>query len=108
MALTDTEFMVFGWWEERPDDTGVAYNIDVFASGEGLLDVNGSGLSETARYVGRAAGFYAETDLAADPVKIGAQTHPFVEAGEFTASVSLNVNFEADSLKGTVGASRIS
>ena len=72
-ALTDTAFMVFGWWEERPDDTVVAYNIDVFASGEGLLDVNDSGLSGTARYVGRAAGFYAETDLAADPVKIGAQ-----------------------------------
>ena len=101
-ALTDTEFMVFGWWEERPDDTGVAYNIDVFADGEGL--VNGLGFSGTARYVGRAAGFYAETDLAADPVKIGAQTHPFVEAGEFTASVSLNVTFgSGGEVDGTVG-----
>ena len=101
-ALTDTKFMVFGWWEERPDDTAKMYNIDVFGQGTGLVTVNGTGVSGTAKYVGRATGFYAETD-AARPVTIGAQTYPFVEAGEFTAPVSLNVTFGSGEVDGTVG-----
>ena len=37
-ALTDTAYMVFGWWEERPDNTATMYNIDVFGEGTGLVD----------------------------------------------------------------------
>ena len=82
--------LVFGWWLQK-DTKGVPTGVDVFAFAPGLTAsaaaVSATGLEGTATYSGGAAGKYALHHTG------GANS----EAGHFTATATLEADFDADS-----------
>ena len=72
-GFTDDEYMVFGWWRSKPVSLPGSYDFETF-----VVPTVTSTVPTTGRYIGTAAGMYAETDAAT-----------VAKQGEFTANVLL-------------------
>ena len=94
-AVTDEEYVTFGWWRERPALADGTYMAAVFAdvpSGKTYAIADGTG---SAEYEGPAAGLYV--DLQSD----GSETT--YESGEFTAKAILRATFGSGDNAGVEG-----
>ena len=74
-GFTDDEYMVFGWWRSKPVSLPGSYDFETF-----VVPTAVGQAPNTGRYIGTAAGMYAETDAAT-----------VAKQGEFTANVLLTV-----------------
>ena len=91
VTLSDQDWVAFGVWMTAPDDIadgehrlGVFYDgMDAFGYTSAKTD---GGLSGQATYTGSAAGYYVNRS----------------DHGVFTASASLDANFDTDMLSGTI------
>ncbi len=94
-AVTDAEYITFGWWQERPALADGTYEAAVFAdvpSGETFAISDGTG---SAEYEGPAVGLYV--DLKFD----GSETT--YESGDFTATAILRATFGGGAEAGVEG-----
>ena len=88
------DYLAFGYWLYVPDDVTDAedYDFGVFASGGDPFEAtNLAGLTDSARYVGSATGWFYVNKSSASP-----------ENGQFTASVTLTADFGDGTETGTV------
>ena len=93
VMVPDQDWMVFGSWVTAPDDPGGTHRFGSFHDGmhEYAYGSNAGGLEGSAKYEGVASGFYS-IDREEDTIT----THSSDEAGLFTASASLTVNFDVE------------
>ena len=95
VMVPDQDWMVFGSWVTAPDDPGGTHRFGGFYDGMDAYnygDATTAGLKGSAKYAGVASGFYSidrEEDKTADGYE-----HSSDEAGLFTASARLTVNFD--------------
>ena len=93
MDSEDPNYASYGWWLYKSED-GATYTASAFHDFKGaagtvdIADLVGG----TAKYVGGAAGKYA----------LSSSTGGTNDAGHFTASATLEANFEDDMLEGTI------
>ena len=86
-AVTDEQYITFGWWQERPALVDGTYQAVVFATSTGIY----SGAIGSAEYEGPAVGLYV------DRTSEGGTT--IYESGDFTATAILRATFD----EGNVG-----
>lgn len=87
----DEDYLTFGVWIRKPDDTTMDFTVGVFA--DGTMDFQGaSDLSGTASYGGAAAGMYAKRE----------DGDPTISSGMYTALVSLDADFGKETLVGEI------
>ena len=91
VMVPDQDWMVFGSWVTAPDDPGGEHRFGSFHDGmdEYNYTIARANLEGSAKYAGVASGFYS-IDREEDPIT----THSSDEAGLFTASARLTVNFD--------------
>jgi hypothetical protein len=93
MSVDDMVYASYGWWLHKSED-GMTYTANAFATARGDLGaVTGvTALRGTATYMGGAAGKYA----------LHSTTGGTNDAGHFTAKATLEADFNADTITGTI------
>jgi peptidoglycan hydrolase CwlO-like protein len=107
-TLIDNQYMIFGWWQSIPRNADGMYDVDVFTYAYPTADaivVDGGGFSGTAEYEGPSAGVYAEERFVTEE-EFGGVRQSIVESGEFTATVNLRADFDANAIEGNVSGFR--
>ena len=99
VIIPDGEYMWFGWWmrepiETTPDGTNAIFDFAVDYGGEGAV-ANVADATGTATYEGAAIGHYAFYD-------IEAAEDDRSRAGRFQANATLNADFDANTLSGSI------
>ena len=93
MSVADTEYVSYGWWIHKSED-GKTFTASAFATARGTptaataIDT----LRGSATYMGGAAGKYA----------LYSSTGGTNDAGHFTARATLEADFNADMITGTI------
>ena len=93
MAMLSSDFVSYGWWLHKSAD-GNTWTASAFAANKGTVET-ASGIVDlkgTAKYVGGAAGKYA----------LHSSTGGTNDAGHFTAKATLEADFNADMITGTI------
>ena len=90
-ALTDTEYGVWGYWQETPESADVNPKIAVFAQANHSAEFAVGDAVGTAQYQGPAVGVYAE-QLNRE-INVGGVRKMAVQSGEFTATAILRATF---------------
>jgi hypothetical protein len=93
----DTAYAYFGWWLNKPKDSSGAHGVDVFAGSTGTALVLGAhtAIEDTATYQGPAAGKFATRSYTAGVLSDAA-------VGHFTATATLNADFDTAGEPGTI------
>ena len=93
VTATDTDYASYGWWIRKSANDS-EYTASAFVDDMGTVpDASGiTALQGTAKYVGGAAGQYA----------LQSSTGGTNDAGSFTANATLDANFRADTITGTI------
>ena len=93
MSVADTVYASYGWWLHKSED-GKTYTASAFVADRGdVTDASGiTALRGTATYMGGAAGQYA----------LYSSTGGTNDAGHFTARATLEADFNADTITGTI------
>ena len=93
MSVADTTYASYGWWIHKSED-GSEFTASAFATARGDVPA-ASGIDTlrgTATYMGGAAGKYA----------LYSSTGGTNDAGHFTARATLEADFNADMITGTI------
>ena len=93
MSVADTVYASYGWWLNKSEDDGT-YTASAFATARGTVTA-ATGIDTlrgTATYEGGAAGKYA----------LHSSTGGTNDAGHFTATATLEADFNADMVSGTI------
>ena len=93
----DTAYAYFGWWLNKPKDSSGAHGVDVFAGSTGTALGSGAhtAIEDTATYQGPAAGKFATRSYTAGVLSDAA-------VGHFTATATLNADFDTAGEPGTI------
>ncbi len=93
MSVDDTTYASYGWWLHKSED-GKTYTASAFATARGTVPAASgiTALRGTATYMGGAAGKYA----------LSSSTGGTNDAGHFTARATLEADFDADMVTGTI------
>ena len=93
MSVDDMVYASYGWWLHKSED-GATYTASAFATARGNVDAASgiTALRGTATYMGGAAGKYA----------LSSSTGGENDAGHFTARATLEADFNADMISGTI------
>ena len=93
MSAEDTVYASYGWWLHKSED-GMTYTASAFATARGAVPAAAgiTNLRGTATYMGGAAGKYA----------LYSSTGGTNDAGHFTARATLEADFNADMITGTI------
>ena len=93
MSVADTVYASYGWWLHMSED-GATYTASAFATARGTVTAAAgiTALRGTATYMGGAAGKYA----------LSSSTGGTNDAGHFTAKATLEADFNADTISGTI------
>ena len=92
MSVADTVYASYGWWLHKSEDG--KYTASAFATARGTVPAAEgiTALRGTATYMGGAAGKYA----------LSSSTGGTNDAGHFTARATLEADFNADMITGTI------
>ena len=92
-SVDDTVYASYGWWLHKSED-GKTYTASAFATARGTVTAAAGidTLRGTATYTGGAAGKYA----------LYSATGGTNDAGHFTAKATLEADFNADMISGTI------
>ena len=93
MSVADTLYASYGWWLHKSEN-GMTYTASAFATARGTVPAAAAidTLRGTATYMGGAAGKYA----------LSSSTGGTNDAGHFTARATLEADFNADMVSGTI------
>ena len=91
--MGDAVYVTYGWWIHKPADDG-AWTASAFQADYGAVPAAAgiTALRGTATYTGGAAGHYA----------LSSSTGGTNDAGQFTADATLEADFHADTIAGTI------
>ena len=93
VTVEDTVYMYFGWWSRQITEDGTwSFKALHGPAGSRVDNTEISSVTGKATYRGPAAGYYAIYEPAS------AES----EYGDFTATATLNADFDADLVKGTI------